>query len=541
MNIMNWFSRGEKLDVSGARNAGLTIVVAICSIIYELVYAEALKATFGNQVARYAITIGLYLLCLGVGAMLYGKIKGIGSAKSFLSVEIVLSIIGPLGFFFIIWVSSTPIFDLNDPSDYLIALTLAHLPIVLVGLLSGMELPILADMNQDESGFSKTLGWDYVGSLIGTILYALWIFPQYGLTVSVVSTGALNLLAAIVFIGLFPKKSPKSIIALAITAMLVYAASVVNIEYIDSAIKKIYYTNLVNEAYSDDDGGIYVYAEVTEFHKTKYQNVIFYDLAYAGHEEVDRCMNLDKHAQLCKSWVETYHRGLIDVPMALIEKKEPEVLLIGGGDWIPVRKLIPYNAKIDHVDIDEEFTELTKEHPLIASIHKGAYKYNKLNTIHADGFSYARSNKKKYDLIVIDLPGLLTDKLLHLYSEEFFYFLKKSLVNDGYLVNWTYSPDDQKDHRGILLSSIKKAGFEKILDYQVFDEYGYGGEHFYLLKGGDSVKENESVDNDKLKKVLVSAPDTKNYKWNYIDEGGYRSNSIFHPNMNMVVKKVNMI
>lgn len=539
MNIMSWISSGEKLEVSGTRNAGLTIVVAVCSIIYELVYAEALKATFGNQVARYAITIGLYLLCLGIGAMLYGKLKGVGSAKAFLSVEMMLCLVGPLGFFFIIWVSSTPIFNLNDPSDYLIALILAHIPIIIVGLLSGMELPILADMNQDEAGFSKTLGWDYVGSLIGTILYALWVFPNYGLTVSAISTGALNLMAAIVFIGLFPKKSPKSIVALAFTAVLAYAASIVNIDYIDSTIRKIYYSNLVNDSYSNDTE-IYVYAEVTEYHKTKYQNVIFYDLAYAGQEKVDRCMNLDKHAQLCTSWVETYHRGLIDVPMALVEKEEPEVLLIGGGDWIPVRKLIPYEAKIDHVDIDKEFTELTKEHPLIAPIHKGAYKYNKLNTIHTDGFSYVRENVKKYDLIVIDLPGLLTDKLLHLYSEEFFYFLKKGLADSGYLVNWTYSPEGQKNHRGILLSSLKKAGFEEILDYQVFDDNGLGGEHFYLLKGGGSLEESDRTES-RINNILVGSPGTNSYRWKYIGGGGYRSNSIFHPNMNMVVKKVKMI
>jgi spermidine synthase len=536
MNIKNWFSSGEKLEMSGGRNASVTVVVAICSIVYELVYAEALRATFGNQVARYAITIGLYLLCLGIGAIFYSKIKGIGSAKAFLSVELMLSILGPLGFFFIIWISSVSYFNLNDPVDYQIALALAHIPIVVVGILSGMELPLLADMNQDESGFSKTLGWDYIGSLMGTIGYALLIYPKYGLTVAAIATGALNLIAAIAFIWMFQKQSPKLIVVAVTASLMAYIAIAVQVDKIDDSVRKIYYSKYINDAYSDAGGNIYYHADITEHYKTKYQNVIFYDLYTAGKKEVDKCMNLDRHVQMCDSWVELYHEGLVDVPMALIDKPEPEVLLIGGGDWIPVRKLIPYNARIDHVDIDREFTEITKKQPLIASIHQDSYKYEKLNTIYTDGFAYVRESKKKYDLIVVDLPGLLTDKLLHLYSEEFFYFLRQGLNEDGYLVNWTYSPTRHKEHRDILLTTIKNAGFKDIIDYQVFDEMGAGGEFFYVLRSEKNSEESDRYGKS-LKSLLVNAPDNIDYAWESLDKYEARSNSIFHPNMDMIVKK----
>ena len=49
----------------------LTVIVAACSIIYELVYSQALTVLYGGPVARYSITIGLYLISLGLGSFFF--------------------------------------------------------------------------------------------------------------------------------------------------------------------------------------------------------------------------------------------------------------------------------------------------------------------------------------------------------------------------------------------------------------------------------------------------------------------------------------
>src|SRR3989338_8540170 len=74
----------------------LTIVVSFCSIVYELVYSQALTVLYGETVARYSITIGLYLLSLGAGAFFYNLISPKNNPLFFWWNEIALPIVGPL-------------------------------------------------------------------------------------------------------------------------------------------------------------------------------------------------------------------------------------------------------------------------------------------------------------------------------------------------------------------------------------------------------------------------------------------------------------
>ena len=53
----------------------LTVIVAACSIIYELVYSQALTVLYGGTIARYSITIGLYLISLGLGSFFFNSFK----------------------------------------------------------------------------------------------------------------------------------------------------------------------------------------------------------------------------------------------------------------------------------------------------------------------------------------------------------------------------------------------------------------------------------------------------------------------------------
>lgn len=46
-----------------------TLVLAFCSIVYELLLGQSLSAFMGNTVLRYSVTIGLYLFSMGMGAL----------------------------------------------------------------------------------------------------------------------------------------------------------------------------------------------------------------------------------------------------------------------------------------------------------------------------------------------------------------------------------------------------------------------------------------------------------------------------------------
>lgn len=52
----------------------LTGLLAACSLTYELIVAQSISLLAGNTVVWYAITVGVFLCAMGVGAVICEKI-----------------------------------------------------------------------------------------------------------------------------------------------------------------------------------------------------------------------------------------------------------------------------------------------------------------------------------------------------------------------------------------------------------------------------------------------------------------------------------
>ncbi|MBE7704755.1 MAG: hypothetical protein E7Z90_02935 [Cyanobacteria bacterium SIG29] len=121
----------------------------------------------------------------------------------------------------------------------------------------------------------------------------------------------------------------------------------------------------------------------------------------------------------------------------LMNKEIENILLIGLGSGKIVTQfeaLFDNLKSIDVVDLEEN----------IVNIAKNYFDFNpsqKFNFILQDGLTYLRNNKKKYDLIVVDVAN--NDGIdLRFLSEEYFASIKKSLKKNGIFVsNMCASPD----------------------------------------------------------------------------------------------------
>ncbi len=486
----------------------VAILVAFCSIVYELIFSQVLTVIFGGAVVRYSVTIGLYLLFLGIGSFYYERVKS-RHDWTFLYVEILLSIIGPLGVFFIIFINSLL------PNGF--ALLLSHLPIILVGFLSGMELPLLTSLiiplmkkTKMKNGFSYVLGFDYVGSLIGTLVYALILYPFLGLIPTAIILGFINLTVAVVFSFRYSLNKIKKLMLI---LWIVYLGAVLFSGPLSENVTSFYLENTVEDFYTSR-GFPFASAQVDEILYTPYQLAYFYQLNITEgvRNLTNYCLNLDNHVQVCDSWVEEYHEGLIDVPMTFLNKTNASILLIGGGDWIAINYLQKYSPTIDHVDIDGEFIEYTKTNIWLKKYHNNSFNYPGLTTYVEDGYSFAKNSKKKYDLIILDIPGLKDDKLLHLYSLEFYYHLKNILNENGVVVLWTYSKDKHPDFNNVLFSTMLSAGFEFYYPYSSYLKSGNSAEDYYLFS-------------------LSPLQDFQE-----IQPSDVKVNSVFAPNFDMILK-----
>lgn len=121
----------------------------------------------------------------------------------------------------------------------------------------------------------------------------------------------------------------------------------------------------------------------------------------------------------------------------LMNKKIENILLIGLGSGKIVTQfetLFDNLKSIDVVDLEENIVDIAQNY----------FDFNpsqKFNFILQDGLTYLRNNKKKYDLIVVDVAN--NDGIdLRFLSEEYFASIKKSLKKNGIFVsNMCASPD----------------------------------------------------------------------------------------------------
>jgi len=227
----------------------VTVMTACCSILYELLLAQALSTTMGNTALRYNTTIGLYIAAMGFGALLYKKFIKKDILEEFVKIELLLSILGGLApimalvfdysfnkiatssgvSFFSNWIQ-TPLFTIN------------HLLTIGIGFLSGLELPLLIDMGKrfDRKKASFVLAYDYFGTLIGAILFPIVILPELHLFTIGYVVSAINILVAL-FVMMKLKIENKKYKIIIFVMLIIWALVIVNSSQINEGIIQKFY------------------------------------------------------------------------------------------------------------------------------------------------------------------------------------------------------------------------------------------------------------------------------------------------------------
>ncbi len=169
-----------------------TFVLAFCSIVYELLLGQSLSAFLGNTVLRYSVTIGLYMLSMGIGALsAEGKLVR-HPLTTLLRIEILLTLTGG---------SSVLVLHMLDAVGYptIVFSALAHSLIIVIGILTGFEIPLLIELRKLDvkNAENAVLGIDYLGAFAGTIVFAFLFYPRVGLIPTAFMVALLNALVGV--------------------------------------------------------------------------------------------------------------------------------------------------------------------------------------------------------------------------------------------------------------------------------------------------------------------------------------------------------
>lgn len=156
----------------------LSFLFSFNGMMYELVLSQNLSAALGGTLLRYFITVGLFTLCLGFSALLFDylpeKTKTLASLFRLNIYFVVGLIFLPLYFFGLEHLLK------NDMLSYFIFQLLYHVPLVVIALITGFEIPFLFHEQTDEFK-SKILAFDYGGMFLACLAFPLFFIESLGL------------------------------------------------------------------------------------------------------------------------------------------------------------------------------------------------------------------------------------------------------------------------------------------------------------------------------------------------------------------------
>ncbi|MBQ4824045.1 polyamine aminopropyltransferase [Leisingera sp. HS039] len=387
-----------------------TFLVAVSGLIYELIAATLSSYLLGDSVRQFSLVIGVFLSAMGLGAWLS---RFVGQAMSgFIWAQIGLGVAGgfmaPAIFFSYAWMESVsvPLYGL----------------LVLVGVLSGMEIPLIArvlkQIGAPEFRFENVLSVDYAGALAASVAFPLLIIPQLGLMSASLSFGALNLGVAGLSLWVFRADASR---AQAAVWTVVFTATLAGLWQSE---------RLVSVAEADLFEDDIILSEATLYQQitvTRYKDRVRLFLDYSIQFDT-----LDEHR---------YHESLVHPAMGLAPRRK-DVLILGGGDGMAVREVLRW-AEVESVtlvDLDPRVTELFRGHPQLSALNGGALKDSRVTIRNMDAWKFVEGTDRVFDVIIADLPDPKNLALSKLYTRQFYGALMERLSAQGVVVTQAGSP-----------------------------------------------------------------------------------------------------
>ena len=147
----------------------------------------------------------------------------------------------------------------------------------------------------------------------------------------------------------------------------------------------------------------------------------------------------------------------------LCKKNIKKVLLIGLGSGKIVNdlfKLYPNISCFDIVDIEENIIAIAQKY--------FNFNLNKNSHFHLqDAFVYLKENKKKYDLIIVDVANNdgIEERFL---KQEYFDLVKSRLKKSGLFISNICSSPDLYNKKNIFFKKIKKLYAKNFYDTKIF-------------------------------------------------------------------------
>ena len=407
----------EELSEIEARRRTATMLFSIMliatnGVIYELLIAGYSSYLLGDSITQFSLTIGIFMSSMGVGSWLTQRVER-DLERRFIEVELWLSLIG-------------------GPAVFLLAM--AHIYtrvytwvmfalIVILGVLIGFEIPLVTRVvhrfGNLKKAIANVLSFDYIGALVGSLLFPLFFLPTLGFTRTSFFIGALNLCIALLNIVVFKE-------VLGTSRRYLWICSVAIGIFL--AVGFVYSTGWIEDARERSTGQKLVY-----LHHSPYQHIrLIRDIR---HPKKPYRLYINGEHQFSTDSERRYHEALVHPAMSMVSSHK-RVLLLGGGDGLALREIWRYPdvKEVVMVDLDPAMTLFAKKHKLLRKLNEGSLEDKRLKIVNTDAFLYIKKKRTPFNVVILDLPVPTQIALSKLYTVSFYKTLRKIVHKDGVAV-----------------------------------------------------------------------------------------------------------
>lgn len=394
--------------------AGSIFIIAACSLVYELLISSLSTYLLGSSVIHYSLTIGLFLFFMGVGAWLAQSIRE-HLVATFIAIEIGIGAAGGL--------SALVLYGVYAWTEFYYPAMLVVIGVI--GILVGMELPLLTRILEARSGLrrgiSQVLTFDYLGALVASLLFPFVLLPYLGHLLTASAVGLVNLLVAFIVAWSFRDHLGKY------TAAIVAGALCSVMLLVGGALWSNPAADIFERALYEDP---VIYTGQSRFQK----------LVLSSRGD-DLRLYLDGNLQFSSLDEYRYHEVLVHLPVAF-SRQLRRVLVIGGGDGLAAREILRYKSveEITIVDLDPAVTDLARSQPHVATLNEGALDHPRVTVINADAWKWLAKAGDLYDVVIVDLPDPENEDVAKLYSVAFYERVARRLSIGGVIITQATSP-----------------------------------------------------------------------------------------------------
>lgn len=487
------------------------LLMGACGLIYEYKLGLLGNNMVGSSHEQLFMVIGIMMFAMGLGAILQRQFDK-NLIDTFLITELILGLVG----------------GTSALAIYTAYVFLAHYAVILyglsffIGLLIGLEIPLLIRINEEYSvslktNLSEILCMDYVGSLIGAILFTYFLLKIFSLSRLCTVLGMANLSLALLGLWYFgPLVKYRRHLWLASGAVLAILATCC---YSADRV-----TDLLEQRCYEDP----IDTSIT----SQYQHLVITKRGDHTRLYINNQLQFDSHDEYI------YHESLTMIP-AVLHPNPERVAILGGGDGLAAKVLLtmPSVKSIQLVDIDPAIIKLAQEHPTLVQLNNGSlinakvsatipknvksagkrllsaptrqaeqflentvYQVAEVEVYTVDADLFIRGLAGPFDLVIVDFPDPETVELAKLYSRDFYENLKHVLAPGGLVAIQSTSPYRANLAFRCIGTTLKAAGFNELPYHEYLPSFGDWGFHLAWVGGPTESERREQI------KALTSIP-----------------------------------